>query len=214
MELKRNDRFYNIARKIAGDLARVYHNIKYSGEENIPKEGPVLFVPKHRFYRDIVLEAILLHKACNRFGNWMMASYLPSIFEYCGAFKVARGKEAMKVKDRKKRLRIVEEGKKINEDAFKYVEFLYKKGEAVIVHPEGTRNKKKMGKISNKIFEFTRNFEKYSGIKIPVVPIGIEYKSQGIPRSKVYLRVGKPLDVNTPKLEEIVEKEIKNLSNL
>ena len=50
----------------------------------------------------------------------------------------------------------------------------------------------------------TMESEKKLGIKIPVILVGIEYKLHWKPRSKVYVRVGKPLEVDTPNLEEIV----------
>ena len=56
MEIKRNERFYKITLVLVGSLAGSYHNVKYSGEENIPKNGPVLLALKHQFYGDIVLE--------------------------------------------------------------------------------------------------------------------------------------------------------------
>ena len=57
--------------------------------------------------------------------------------------------------------------------------------------------------------------EEEYGIKIPGIPIGMEYAgSFWIPRSRVYVRVGEPLDLNTPNLTEILRKEIARLSNL
>ena len=75
----------------------------------------------------------------------MVVSYLPDVFEYLGAIKINRFKDIRKIRDKEKRARILEEGRKMKQVAFEYIEFLYKKGEIVVVHPEGARNQNKMG---------------------------------------------------------------------
>ncbi len=218
MKLKRNELFYNLILGALGGLIEFYNEIESSGIENIPKEGPALILPKHQAYRDIIIEGQILRTYCNRSGNWVMKSSLPDFFKYIGAVKIIRFKEirkrAKKIKNEGKRREFLEESRLFNQRSMEYIEFLYKNNELVVAHPEGTRVRNKMGTVKTGVIDVTREIQERLGIKIPVIPMGIEYNPFSKFRSKVYVRVGEPLDVNTFDLEKIVENEIRKLSNI
>ncbi|MBW3014047.1 1-acyl-sn-glycerol-3-phosphate acyltransferase [Candidatus Woesearchaeota archaeon] len=107
----------------------------------------------------------------------------------------------------------------------KLVEF-YNDGEVVVVHPEGTRK----GAWANMLpfldtaVKLTLEIEDEFGIKVPVVPVGIEYRSPFgsrserpslyLPGAKAFVRAGKPHDVREKGLIDILYNEVKRLSNL
>jgi len=217
MEIKRNNRFYNTFCPLTSALVNFTYSVKYEDEENIPKEGPALLLPKHQSLWDVLLEGDLLRRH-GRFGNWVMKSSLPGIFEYGGGIPITRPKDVLK--ERKYKLN----GKDIlkqrhkpknNRGAGEYIEFLCREGEIVIVHPEGTRVRNSMGKIrgiKNGPIDHVRRVERNFNISIPAIPIGIEYENQEKIGSEVIVRVGEPLDLDAPDLENIVRKEIQKLS--
>jgi len=178
--------------------------VEHRGIENIPEKGPALLLPKHQSYWDILLEGDLLRKR-GRFANLVMKGSLPSLFKYGGGIPIIRPKDVSKQKTHIP---------KNNREAKEYIEFLCERDEIIIIHPEGTRIKNGMGKIQGGLINHIKKIEENLGIKIPVIPIGIEYKDIRNIRSKVNVRVGKSLDLNTPDLDKIIGREIRSLSGL
>ncbi|MDP1696005.1 MAG: 1-acyl-sn-glycerol-3-phosphate acyltransferase [archaeon] len=214
MNLRRNNIIHSFCEYITRLALYSYHKIEYEGSENIPSHGPALLLPKHTSLKDIMLEGAFLKGQCNRYGNWVMKSGLPGMYSLLGGIKIKRPKDIKKIKDKKKRRAILEQAKEFNKQTIQYIEWIYRNGEIVIVHPEGTRTVGKVNTLKKELVDFTLEIsEKYS-LNIPVIPIGIEYESLGSPRSKVYLRAGKQLDIKTPNLMDIVRSEISRLSNM
>jgi len=211
MKLKRNKWAYKMVCNFVIPYLDFRHNIECSGSENIPKEGSALLMPKHERYVDIVFEGYFLKKYCNREGNWVMRHGLPNQLNYIGGMPVVRPMDIYKIKekDRKKANKLIRWGRKNKQKIDGYIEWLFIKGEIVVVHPEGTRVKRKLGLFRREFFIFTKEVEDKYNIKIPVIPIGLEYKSNNF-----YLRAGKALDVKNPDIETIVRQEIERLSNL
>jgi len=224
MQLKRKNRFFNLSCAAVSVFMDLYHNIELSGAESIPKKGPALMLSKHQSIQDILLEGKFLQNNCGRQGNWVMKSGLPLFFDYLGGIKVKRSQDVKKYIRKneikgKERRQLLEETREYNQNAMDYIGWLYRRGEIVVVHPEGTRSKKgRMESLESglvvPLLNFTKAIQEEYGIKIPVIPVGIEYSSIWRPRSKVYLRAGKPLDITQPNIVQIIEQEIRKLSNL
>ncbi|MCK4670824.1 MAG: hypothetical protein KAT43_06485 [Nanoarchaeota archaeon] len=78
--------------------------------------------------------------------------------------------------------------------------------------------------IENLAIDFTRDIEEEYGIKVPVVPVGIEYSSlwgsRGkfaslwTPKAKVRVRVGRAYDVQDKDLDKIIYESLRRFSNL
>ena len=213
MKLKRNKTAYDFVSISVDIFMNLRYKIECSGSENIPNKGPVLLLPKHQTIADILIESIFLKKYCKRKGNWMMKSSLPGILDYIGGIKIKRPKDIRKIKNREERMEVIikarEDYKKIKD----YTEFLYKNREIVVVHPEGTRKKGEMGQLKTELINFTKQIQEKYNMIIPAIPIGIEYV-KSFPKSKIYLRAGKTLDITRPDLMDVLEQEIKKLSNL
>lgn len=213
MKLKRNKDAYKVVSISVDIFINLRYKIEYSGSENIPNKGPILLLPKHQSIEDILIESIFLRKYCNRKGNWIMKSSLPGILDYIGGIKIKRPKDIRKIKNREERRKVIIKARKDNKKIRDYVEFLYKNGEIVVVHPEGTRKKGMMGQLKMELINFTKQIQEKYNMVIPAIPVGIEYV-KSFPRSKIYLRAGKALDITRSDLVGVLEQEIKKLSKL
>ena len=219
MRLKRSNLLYAMSVTVTTSIMGRCYDIECSGSENIPKEGPALLLPKHQSMRDILLEGRFLRNYCHRPGNWIMKyDGLPGVLEYIGAVRVKRMKaireDIRKIGDREERRQLLEEVREYNQKAMDYIGRLYLNGEIVVAHIEGTRKRGEMNPLRADLLNFTKGIQEKYSLEIPVIPAGIEYTSRRTPRPKIYLRAGKPLDVTTPNIVNIVEQEMRRLSNL
>jgi 1-acyl-sn-glycerol-3-phosphate acyltransferase len=214
LKIKRNNAFYDFATVVCYGAYHIFHRVDYYGDWNVPKKGPALFLPKHQALRDIILEGIFLRYKCKRHSSWIMKAGLPGVLSMLGGIKVKRPRDMHKIRDRQERRKALEEARDFNQRAMEYVEWLYTHGEIVVVHPEGTRNYKKMGNIRMDMIEHARQMQEKHKIQIPAVPVGIEYERLWTPQSKVCIRAGEPVDISDENIENIIHSEIKRLSGL
>jgi len=214
MIIKRKNWLYDIfCDHIFQTIINSYHKIDYSGIENIPTKGPALMLPKHQSYKDIELEGLMLKKA-GRYGLWYMRSIPIPFLEYIGGFgNTIRAKDIRKI-SREKREDITRKARLVQGYINSYQEQLYSIGEIVVMHPEGTRNPGKMGDVPHYIFKAAKTAKKKYRIDVPIIPVGIEYENIWKKGSKVWIRAGSQINIDTPDIEETVKKEIKRLSNL
>ncbi len=223
MKLRRSNWVYSVCSLPTSLGLNIFHRIEYSGVENIPKQGPAILLPKHQVLRDIPIEGLFLKYKCKRYGSWVMKASLPGLLYLLGGVPIHRPKDFKKKKERKdlpreEKMALKAERKRKFElsimDSMGYLEWLYTHGEIVVVHPEGTRYPNAMGGAKKTFIEHARQVERECGIKIPAIPVGIEYESFNTLDSKVCLRAGEPLDLAMPDLVKVVMEEIRKLSNL
>lgn len=210
MRVKRSEGLYTAAYRTCSAVMNLRYRLCYSGAANIPGAGPALVLPKHQSMEDIVLEGIFITKYLGRAANWVMKSGLPRVLERLGGIAIGRPCDIHRIGSREERHRAIEAARADNHAAREYVKWLYTKGEIVVVHPEGTRNPGRIGKVKKEFLEFTRRVQEEYGIRIPAIPIGIEYTPEG----DVFVRAGEPLDVSQPDIVEVVEAELGRLSNI
>lgn len=170
-----------------------YHRVEVEGGHNLPLEGPGLLLPKHRVYRDVFVEGVFVHRITGRYVTFVMKVGLWGILEHMGGLKVVRPKDVRRIADREKRRAEIHRAREANQKMQDYLDGLYKHGELVISHPEGMRYKDRLGPLQKEVIEHLLRAEDRLGVRVPLIPIGIEYESYGRPRSRVYFRVGEPL---------------------
>ena len=170
-----------------------YHRIVVEGIEHLPSHGPVLLLPKHHAYRDILVEGVTLYQHKKRYPTFVMKTGLWGILEHFGGVKVTRPKDIRRIKSRDARREAINAARAANLDLQNYLSGLYRNGEIVISHPEGMRCSGFLGELQKEIVEHLLNVQKDFGLRIPIIPVGIEYESYSRPLSKVFFRVGKPI---------------------
>ena len=166
---------------------KIVYRIKVEGQENIPKEGPLIFCGNHRSFLDPPLikvtakrEVFFLAKA-SLFKNPFMG-FLGRLFEEIPVKK--------------------EDGNDVN--AVKMSLKHLKNNECIALFPEGTRNGIEKGE---KVKDGAAFFAVRTGAK--VIPIGISGSLKAFRR--ITIRYGKPLDFssydknNQEALEEVTK---------
>lgn len=180
-EVEKQDKLaYKVARAWGRDLMeKSGSKIKVIGEENVPKDGPVLFVSNHQSYLDIPIllgfidkpKAFIAKKELAKipvFSTWMES--LRCIF-------IDRS-------DVRQSLRAIKKGIK-----------LLKEGYSFVIFPEGTRSE------DGKLREFKQGSLKMAiKSKTPIVPVTIKGAIKIMPRGKIVII---PTDV-----EVIISKPI------
>ena len=105
-----------------------------------------------------------------------------------------------------------------NQQMQDYLDGLYRQGELVVSHPEGMRYKDELGPLRKEVVEHLMLAEERLGIRVPLVPIGLEYESYARPGARVFFRVGEPFyadsfaDLN--ELMNHLEERLRVLSGL
>ena len=156
---------------LANFIIHIIYRIDIKGIENIPKEGKVILCSNHIHMLDSV--AIVVHikrmlyimvKAelmKNKFGNWF--------FDRLGCFAVDRGKGDTK--------------------AIENAEEHLRKGDMLMIFPEGTRNGMAKGLKMKKGAAMLALQN-----KTPILPIGVEGTFKLF--SKIKIRIGTQMDLS------------------
>ncbi|WP_054739711.1 lysophospholipid acyltransferase family protein [Cellulosilyticum ruminicola] len=177
-------------------------DLQVMGKENLPKEGPVLYVANHKGIFDIVSLVSTIDDPCiyiakKEVGNMMLIN---TWFDALGAIYIDR-----------------EDKRGTIEKIIKGIDEI-KQGQSIVVFPEGTRVS------GNEIKEFKGGVFKLA-IKtgVPIVPIAIHNthkvfeEKRGIQTTRVTLNIGKPIEVKDlskedikvlPKLTEDIVREL------
>jgi len=188
-------------------LVNIYFNTRYKvhHEGSLPK-GPFVLLPKHQKMIDILLEGNLVYRTTGKQPYYIMRGFpfpLNEILHLYGGILVARPKDLKKGKITK------EQAQAINEATTEKAISQLKKGETIVIHPEGTRHNKQMGQIRIKPNSLLEKIIR-AQLGVPFVPLGIEYAGRDI-----WLRTGSPYhttDANA--LEAHLTQEIPKLSNI
>jgi 1-acyl-sn-glycerol-3-phosphate acyltransferase len=214
MKLKRSNFVLSISSVAMNMYYHFTKNRLVLGAENIPQDGPALLLPKHQKMSDITLEGVILHYQCKRPGNWIMRHNLPDYLRLWGGIKVVRPDDIKREQDREKRKELFQVARDYNQAAVEYVAWLYQQNELVVLHPEGTRSPKKMGKVRSDFLRFSREANEKAGINVPAIPIGIHYSKVDKYFCDIVVRIGEPIDIQRTDLVQVVTSEIKKLSGL
>lgn len=164
----------------------VWFNLKIEGRENIPKNKAFVYASNHRSYADPILVTLA---GRGRF-SFMAKSELfknklfGGLIRYLGAFPVERGKGDTAAIER----------------AIENVQH----GINLLIFPEGTRSKD--GKVGRGKTGVALVAAKAGA---DVVPVGINFEGKLHFRSKIIVRVGKPIPAGTFALDaDLTDREM------
>ena len=175
--------WYSFLKNSLHVLAIVIYRVRHTGQENIPAAGPVLIVSNHQSHLDPILVGTGCRRQINYVARETLFRFAPFgwLIHSVGAFPIDRdGIGLGGIKESLKRL---------------------KRGEMVLIFPEGTRTR------DGRIAPFRPGFTALAArSKAAILPVAVEGAYQAWPRTKKFpgpgrIRVhfGKPIT-----LEEIV----------
>jgi 1-acyl-sn-glycerol-3-phosphate acyltransferase len=151
-------------------LLALWFRPKAVGREHVPLSGPVILAPVHRSFLDFALMAF-----CTRRKLFFMTKdsmwdnkYLGQFLFWVGAFPVHRGSA--------------------DREALQRAEEVLKKGQVLVVFPEGTR---RTGRVVEDLMEGASFLSARSGA--PIVPVGIGASDLAMPKGS---KVPKPYTIH------------------
>lgn len=171
---------YPIIVRLVTAWCHLTYHIRIEGKENLPEEGGRVYASNHMSYLDPVLLGILRPK--HRFSyvakeELFKNRLFAGLIRWLGAFPVSRGSGDMSVIDEStKRLRA---------------------GRNLVIFPEGTRSKDgRVGRGKTGVALIAAQ------AGVDVVPVGLTYTPKLHFRSRIIIRVGKPIPAAELKLGE------------
>ena len=174
-----------------------FFKIRINGLENIPEKGSFILLPKHQRWEDIPILGISINRSLyymakqELFGNFFSKRFISSL----GGIPLDRTKPT---KSRKSLELMIE---------------LINRGEGVVIFPEGTYYKGRIGKVRKGLIRII-----LSHCNVCFIPVGIEYsKSSGrtLARIEIGSQVfGDSFDKDVVLLSDYLMSEIARFSGL
>lgn len=168
---------YVFVRALVAGFARLFWRLEVRGRERVPRAGAFILSPVHRSNIDTPLAACVTPRRMRFLGKDSMWKFGWSawFFTTLGGFPVHRG-----APDR---------------EALRNCELALRRGEPVVVFPEGTR---RSGEVVEEIFEGAAFLAVRTGV--PIVPVGIGGSEAAMPKGakvlhpvKIRMIVGQPI---------------------
>jgi 1-acyl-sn-glycerol-3-phosphate acyltransferase len=186
----------DIIKVAAGFSFYPFFKIQVAGLENIPQRGPFILLPKHQRWEDIPILGISIKRPLyyiakhELFKNYLSRWFISSL----GGLPLDRRYPSK------------------SRGSLETMIGLLRKGEGVVIFPEGTYSRGKMG--SGHIGLIRMVFSRFS---IPFIPVGIRYSIKAW-RTQVKILIGMPVYVDPARgvndLYDNIMKEIARLSGL
>ncbi len=176
--LTRGERaFYQFAAGAVRAFGYLFWRVKVQGREHIPTDGPYIISPVHRSNIDTILMAYVARRHLRYMAKDTLFTHAWSarLLSALGGFPVNR-----ETADR---------------EALRTCEAALKRGEPVVIFPEGTR---KSGPLVTDLFQGAAFVALRGGV--PIVPVGIGGSAGAMPKGSKFLRpvkirilIGKPI---------------------
>ena len=200
--MKRNSFIYCLTRSIARLILSIFYRIETKGNETFPNQGPVVILPKHQYWTDIPLVSIAFKPLLYFVAKKELFKY-PFIGHYLsllGGIPV----------DREQSIRTL--------DSFKMLFSLLRSGEKIVIFPEGTYVREKVGLGKSRLLGMILKLQSEMKHPIPFVPVGIRYGESKGWRRNLEVTIGHPLfaehESEATSLTSRVMDEISGLSRL
>jgi 1-acyl-sn-glycerol-3-phosphate acyltransferase len=177
---RRSELLYHSIRLLGRLCFGACYRIRVEGRENIPAHGPGILLPKHQFWTDIPIVALAVGRPVSFIAK-------QELFVYPGIrhFLIAMGGIPI---DRLHPVRSL--------DSFHYVEQLLKTEEFIVLFPEGTYYRGRMGRGKRGFIQRILRFQEKMGWAenraIPFIPMGVQYQKARF-RTVARVRIGPPL---------------------
>ncbi|MHB8218788.1 MAG: lysophospholipid acyltransferase family protein [Acidimicrobiales bacterium] len=160
---------YRVCRGIFEALLRLWFRPQVIGRANVPERGPVIIAPVHRSFADFGFAALLTDRKLFFMTKDSMWKHrlLGRVLLALGAFPVHR--------------------ESADREALRHAEEVLKRGETLVLFPEGTRQE---GATVHELLEGAAFLAARSGASI--VPVGIGNSDVAMPKGR---KIPKPLRI-------------------
>lgn len=186
---KSREEIYKLLRIFSNRMIKAAKmDLRVMGRENLPKEGPVLYIANHKGIFDIIVLVSTIEDPCIYIAKKEVSkmTMINTWFDALGAIYIDR-------EDKRQTIESIVRG--VNE---------IRAGQSIVAFPEGTRVS------GDEIQEFKGGcFKLATKTGVPIVPIAIHntYKvfeeKRGIQQTTVTLNIGKPIEVKNLTNEDI-----------
>ncbi len=180
LDVRRSNILYRFIRSVGYVSFNCVYRIKVEGRENIPPAGPAILLPKHQFWTDIPIMCLAAWRPLNFIAKQELFVYpvVRHFISSLGGVPIHRSNPVKSL------------------GSFRYVEQLLKKGECIVLFPEGTYYPHAVGRGKHRFVErILRTQEKagWPGDKaLPFIPVGIRYNEKKF-RTEVHVKIGRPI---------------------
>ena len=205
-KIQDNNGWYNFLHRYVDAVLKLsYRKIKYSGFENVPSDGAVIFAPNHT---GTLMDALVI-LACNHKPKVFVARAdifknptLAKIFRFFKIMPIMRMRDGFD--EVKKNNKTIEQATDVLKDKIPFCIF-----------PEGTHQTKySLQPISKGIFRIALQAQDLMpDMPLYIVPVGIRYGSFWRYRSTAHVQFGNPLKVSDF-IEQNSEKTPQELMNV
>lgn len=201
--MRRNETLYIAARLFFRIYFLVCYRVHKHGQEHLPQAGPVILVPKHQRWTDIPLVGLSVPFACHYIAKseLFMMPILKQLITWLGGVPLNR---LQPIKSR---------------ESFRYIEYLLRQRQAIVLFPEGTYFPNTMGpgkyRLIQKLLALQNKLqERDQGNLFPFFPVGIHYGKEYV-RPAVQIIIGQPLFCRrSDEAKEFTEKIMANIAQL
>jgi len=206
--MKKNILLLKIVEFLAPAILLLMRTRLKSIKGNIPKKGALVIAAHHEGWQD----PFIIDLGLKRYVHWVCDTRPLGISLMDSGFYK---KFLMKLGA----IPIDKENPKRNKFLYDTFTKLINQQEAIVIFPEGNlrfeRKGKRLGQAKDGVVKLTRYAQKKLNKKIPIYPIGFEYKKGAV--INAHLKIGKPIfignNTNEKTLKKIM-KEIAHLSNI
>ncbi|UTW67616.1 1-acyl-sn-glycerol-3-phosphate acyltransferase [bacterium SCSIO 12643] len=182
-------------------LKSYFKVLKVTGKENIPNDGPIIFVANHpsTLMDPVVIGAIVRPQlyflaAAEFMGKGIVTWLMQKLFNMIPIYRP----NTLPDKSAK------------NGDVFEKCFTHLSNNGSILIFPEGSSiTEKKLRPLKTGVARIAFGAEKRHDVQVQIIPIGLNYSDPHSFQSELYVRIGKPiltLDIDSLQLEDEFEK--------
>ncbi len=150
---------------------RPFFSLRVEGVENLPLDKSFVLVPKHQRWEDIPLLGMATPRPLYYVAKYELFRFPPIAWYLTSLGGIPLNRERP-IESRRSLVKVLE---------------LLKKGEGIVVFPEGTYYKGRMGPGKKGLIRLVMG-----RVDVPFIPVGIRYEKRGL-RTEVVIKYGIPI---------------------
>jgi 1-acyl-sn-glycerol-3-phosphate acyltransferase len=180
--MERNPLVYAATKRLAQFIFSFFYKIECERGESLPTSGPAIILPKHQYWTDIPITSLSFEPPLyfvakkELFRLPLIRAYLLSL----GGIPVNRADSIQTL------------------TSFKRLLSLLRRGEIVVIFPEGKYYRGQTGPGKSRLLELILRLQSELNRRIPFIPVGIRYRERRRWRRSVEVRAGPHLFADLP----------------